>query len=92
MSVPDRHIIEQAYAFFHQKERVYSHSQSEAEKDHIEDSVAAYANSMSDELYMVLSGGDDAYLKEHICFGEQLKDAVAKTERMLSGYIYPQIH
>ena len=39
MSSLDRNIIEQAYAFFHQKERVYAHSTSETERDHIEDSI-----------------------------------------------------
>ncbi len=34
MSVLDPYIIKQAYAFFHQKERVYAHSTSEREKDH----------------------------------------------------------
>ena len=83
MSVPDRHIIEQAYAFVHQKERVYSHSQSEAEKDHIEDSIASHANAMSPELYSVLSDGNGSYLKEHEGFGVDLRDASKKMERML---------
>ena len=85
MSAPNRHIIEQAYAFFHQKERVYSHSSSEAEKDHIENAIASYVNDMSPELHACLSGGDDAYLKEHSGFGEQLRDAIKKMERMLSA-------
>lgn len=84
MSVLDHHIIEQAYAFFHQKERVYAHSTSEREKDHIEDAIASYVNAMSPALYAVLSEGNDAYLKEHDSFGEQLRDAIEKMERMLS--------
>ena len=43
----DRFAVEQAYAFFHQKEKVYVHSTSEREKDHIEDSISSYVNSMS---------------------------------------------
>ena len=31
----DRNAIEQAYAFFHQKLKVYEHSTSEKEMDHI---------------------------------------------------------
>jgi len=85
MSAPNRHIIEQAYAFFHQKERVYVHSSSEAEKDHIEDSIASYANAMSPELYSVLSDGNGSYLKEHEGFGVDLRDAIKKMERMLSA-------
>ena len=84
MSVLDHHIIEQAYAFFHQKERVYAHSASEREKDHIEDAIASYVHAMSPALYAVLSEENDAYLKEHDSFGEQLRDAIEKMERMLS--------
>ena len=32
----ERNVIEQAYAFFHQKLKVYEHSTSEREMDHIE--------------------------------------------------------
>ncbi|MBQ9653916.1 MAG: hypothetical protein IJV32_06820 [Bacteroidales bacterium] len=85
MSATDPYIIEQAYAFFHQKERVYVHSTSEREKDHIEDAIASYVNAMSPALYAVLSEGNDAYLKEHEGFGGQLRDALEKMERMLSG-------
>ena len=41
MMPSDKSAVEQAYAFFHQKERVYAHSTSEAEKDHIEETIAA---------------------------------------------------
>lgn len=47
----DHSAIELAYAFFHQKERVYRFSTSEAEKDHIEDAISTYVNQMSPELY-----------------------------------------
>lgn len=36
----DRNAIEQAYAFFHQKLKVYERSTSEREMDHIEDCIA----------------------------------------------------
>jgi len=85
MSSSDRNIIEQAYAFFHQKAKVYKYSTSEAEKDHIEDVIAAYVNSMSPALYAVLSDGDDAYLKEHSSFGRQLEEAVTHMEELLAG-------
>jgi len=83
MSPLGRNIIEQAYAFFHQKAKVYKYSTSEREKDHIEDVIAAYVNSMSPTLYATLSDGDDAYLKEHCSFGRQLEDAVNKMEKLL---------
>ncbi len=67
------------------REWVYAHSTSEREKDHIEDAIASYVNAMSPALYAVLSDGNDAYLKEHDSFGEQLRDALEKMERMLEG-------
>lgn len=79
----DRYSIEAAYAFFHQKLRVYEHSNSGRERDHIEDVIASYANSMSPDLYRELSHGNPAYLKEHPTFEADLGDAVAKLETML---------
>ena len=79
----DRYSIEAAYAFFHQKLRVYEHSTSEREMDHIEEVIAAYANTMSPNLYEELSQGNPAFLKEHPTFETDLRDAVAKLEAML---------
>ena len=72
----DRNAIEQAYAFFHQKLKVYEHSTSEREMDHIEDTIAAYSNLMSKELFEELSQGNPAFLHEHTAFQEDLKKAV----------------
>lgn len=44
----DRNAIEQAYAFFHQKLKVYEHSTSEKEMDHIEDCVAVFKEIVND--------------------------------------------
>ena len=79
----DRYSIESAYAFFHQKLRVYEHSDSEKEMDHIEDVIGSYVNSMSQVLYQKLSGGNEAYLREHPSFKDDLTDAVSKLEAML---------
>ena len=79
----DRNTIEQAYAFFHQKLKVYEHSTSEKEMDHIEDCIANYANSMSKELFADLSSGNEAFLHEHTTFQEDLKKAVCIMEEML---------
>ena len=84
MMPSDKSAVEQAYAFFHQKERVYAHSTSEAEKDHIEETIAVYVNAMSPSLYACLSEGDNSYLREHPAFGEQLKDALRKLEQALA--------
>ncbi len=80
----DRNAIEQAYAFFHQKLKVYDHSTSEKEMDHIEDCIANYANSMSPQLFAELSNGDEAFLHEHTTFQEDLRMSVSKLENMLS--------
>lgn len=75
--------IEQVYAFFHQKEKVYRYSTSEAEKDHIEDAISSYVNQMSPELYTALSGGSDTFLREHTSFSEDLRGALDGLERWL---------
>ena len=79
----DRNVIEQAYAFFHQKLRVYEHSTSEKEMDHIEDCIANYANSMSPELFADLSDGNEAFLHEHTTFQEDLRKAVREMGKWL---------
>lgn len=79
----DRNVIEQAYAFFHQKLKVYEHSTSENEMDHIEDCIADYANSMSSELFDELSKGNPAFLHEHTSFQEDLRKAVREMEKWL---------
>ena len=81
----DRNAIEQAYAFFHQKLKVYEHSTSEKEMDHIEDCIANYANSMSKELFAVLSNGNEAFLHEHTTFQDDLTKAVCLMEEMLNS-------
>lgn len=80
----DRYVIEQAYAFFHQKEKVYAYSASESERDHIEDTIADYVNAMSPALYVYLSGGDRSYLREHPSFRTQLREAIEKMELLLN--------
>ena len=79
----DHSAIEQAYAFFHQKERVYRYSTSETEKDHIEDAVSSYVNLMSPELYEALSGGSNTFLREHPSFPEDICAALEKLEAWL---------
>ena len=80
----DRNAIEQAYAFFHQKLKVYEHSSSEKEMDHIEASIAAYADAMSKELFADLSGGNPAFLHEHTTFKKELTSSVLTMESWLS--------
>ena len=79
----DRNTIEQAYAFFHQKLKVYEHSTSEREMDHIEDTIAAYADAMSSALFSELSAGNPAFLHEHTTFKEDLTRSVLTMESWL---------
>jgi len=79
----DRNAIEQAYAFFHQKLKVYEHSTSEKEMDHIEETIAAFSNSMSKALFDELSSGNHAFLHEHTTFQEDLTKAVCLMENWL---------
>ena len=82
----DHSAIEQAYAFFHQKEKVYRFSTSEAEKDHIEDAISSYVNQMSPELYEALSEGSDTFLQEHPTFQENIREALIKLESWLLAH------
>jgi hypothetical protein len=81
----DRSVIEQAYSFFHQKLKVYEHSTSEREMDHIEDTIASYADAMSPSLFRELSGGHSSFLHEHPMFLADLRHSVAAMETMLSS-------
>ena len=79
----DKSAVEQAYAFFHQKLKVYEHSTSEREMDHIEDCIAVYADSMSPALFTALSCGNPAFLHEHVSFLSDLRTAVQNMEGWL---------
>jgi len=79
----DRSVIEQAYAFFHQKLKVYEHSTSEREMDHIEDTISEYADAMSSALFSELSAGNPAFLHEHTTFKEDLTRSVLTMESWL---------
>ena len=81
----DRNAIEQAFAFFHQKLKVYEHSPSEQERDHIEDVIARYADSMSPTLFSQLSNGHPSFLHEHLTFQQDLTKAVNTMEQWLNG-------
>jgi len=81
----DRNAVEQAYAFFHQKYRVYEFSSSEMEKDNIEYAISSYAEGMSRELYDFLSQGREGFLYEHVSFAEDIRSAISVMEDILSG-------
>ena len=79
----ERGVIEQAYSFFHQKLRVYEFSHSETQRDDIEYAISSYVDSMSPELYSLLSDGSSDFLRSHPSFERDLRDAVCRMEDML---------
>lgn len=75
--------IEAAYCIFHQKYRVYEHSNSAVQKDEIECAIGSYVMEMNRALYETLSNGRADFLTDHSHFGQDLSDAVQKLETML---------
>ena len=74
--------IETAYAFLHQKLRVYEHSILDWQKDDIEMIIADYADRINPELLSRLSGGNSEFLKNHSTFLADLPQAVNDLEEM----------
>ena len=79
----DKHTIESAYCFLHQKQRVYQYSTLDCQKDDIEYAIENYADSMSPELYELLSEGRSDFLRNHTTFPEDIVKALDKLEGML---------
>lgn len=75
--------IEAAYAFFHQKWRVYEYSHSERQKDDIEYAIADYVGNMSPELYARLADGRKDFLYDHDNFASDISKAIDKLDNML---------
>lgn len=82
--MPNRHSIEAAYCFFHQKWRIYQRSTLDWQRDDIETAIAGYADSMDRPLYALLAQGRAEYLKDHTRFSSDLPDAVGRLEGMLA--------
>ena len=75
--------IETAYSFLHQEQRIYVHSTLDWQKDDIEYAIENYADSMSPELYELLSEGRNDFLRNHTTFPEDIVKALDKLEGML---------
>ena len=75
--------IETAYAFMHQKLRVYEHSTLDWQKDDIEMIIGDYADQINPELQSQLSNGNPDFLKDHATFQQDLTRAVSTLERLL---------
>ncbi len=76
-------ILESAYCFFHQKQRVYQYSTMDWQKDDIEYAIESYVDGMSDELYNILSKGRSDFLRNHTTFAEDIVVALEELEEMM---------
>jgi hypothetical protein len=76
--------IETAYAFLHQKLRVYEHSTLDWQKDDIEMIIGDYADQINPELLQMLSGGNCEFLKNHSTFQTDITHAVNTLEKLLN--------
>ncbi len=74
--------IETAYCFFHQKERVYTHSTMEWQKDDIEYAIGSYVDGMDKDLYNEISDGNNEFLHNHKSFRHDIEEALAKLEEL----------
>ena len=75
--------IETAYCFLHQKLRVFEYSTLDWQKDDIEFAIDSYVATMPEELYHLLSNGQNDYLRDHSRFESDMKSAVEKLETLL---------
>ena len=75
--------IASAYAFFHQKWRVYSQSQLAWQQDDIEYAISSYVVSMDPNLYSALSKGRTDFLKSHTTFAADMVEAIDQLESLL---------
>ena len=80
----DKNAIETAYSFFHQKERVYAHSNMEWQKDDIEYAISSYVQDMDKTLYGLLSDGHDDFLVNHSRFHDDILSAIEVMENLLN--------
>ena len=78
-----RATIETAYAFFHQKERVYTYSNMEWQKDDIEYAISQYVHDMDKQLLALLANGIPDFLESHLRFHQDLQAAVEQLESKL---------
>ena len=78
----DKNAIETAYSFFHQKERVYAHSNMEWQKDDIEYAISSYVQDMDKTLYGLLSDGHDDFLVNHRRFHDDILSAIEVMENL----------
>lgn len=75
--------VASAYAFFHQKWRIYAHSTISSQRDDIEYAISSYADSMDRNLYKLLSNGRADFLMAHSRFADDMTSALSSLEEMV---------
>ncbi len=75
--------VASAYAFFHQKWRIYAHSTIPSQRDDIEYAISSYVDSMDRDLYHCLSQGRSDFLMTHSRFAEDMTQALFMLEEKL---------
>ena len=75
--------IESAYAFFHQKRRIYQYSTLDWQKDDIEYAIEDYVCRMDEGLYKLICQGRSDFLRNHSSFAEDIVNAVEQLEKLL---------
>lgn len=81
-----KYAVESAYAFFHQKWRIYQYSTIDWQRDDIEYAIEDYVSRMDIELYEWLANGRNEFLCNHSDFAEDLECAVNLLETRLSEF------
>jgi len=75
--------IQEAYAFFHQKWRIYSQSTNGRQKDDIEYAISDYAQKKHQNLPRPRPPAGGGFLFTHTTFAADISFAVDKLEHML---------
>lgn len=78
----NKHSIESAYCFIHQKLRVYEYSSNPTQRDDIEYAISQYVEGMDTTLYHSLANGISGYLLTHATFEHDMRDALQKLETL----------
>ena len=76
--------VASAYAFFHQKWRIYAQSTIPSQRDDIEYAISSYASSMDRSLYDFLSQGRPEFLMSHSRFSDDIQSALSSLQRLLN--------
>jgi len=79
----NKHAIDSAYAFFHQKQRIYQYSTLDWQKDDIEYAIEDYVSQMDAELYNLLAEGRHDFLRCHSTFSPDIQKALEILESLL---------